>query len=102
MFTNRHKKRVSVQNIFFQRKKDVQNSPKNGFRPGRICSTFELNQKELKMRNLMIALLSIGLFLGACAPKPQYRTREGKKKLKHYNKLQYGEKKKYDNYKKRK
>jgi len=40
-----------------------------------------------------------GLFLvalivcGSCGPKPYYETSEGKKKLKHYNQIQFGQSK---------
>jgi len=44
------------------------------------------------MRRL-IAILLMGIFiLGACGPKPMYKTKAGKKKLKHYNALQFGDK----------
>lgn len=44
------------------------------------------------MKNLIsvVSLLLVGIFLfAACGPKPQYRTRLGKKKLKYYNSIQY-------------
>ncbi|MEQ8424973.1 MAG: hypothetical protein RIA63_09700 [Cyclobacteriaceae bacterium] len=31
------------------------------------------------------------LILTSCGPKPYYETSEGKKKLKHYNRIQYGQ-----------
>ncbi|HEY4653453.1 MAG TPA: hypothetical protein VIH22_03005 [Cyclobacteriaceae bacterium] len=37
---------------------------------------------------LMIAVLVV---LSSCGPKPMYKTREGKKKLKHYNALQFND-----------
>jgi ABC-type oligopeptide transport system substrate-binding subunit len=42
------------------------------------------------MKKYFMLLLLLGvLLLEACAPKPQYQTRSGKKKLKHYNSIQY-------------
>lgn len=46
------------------------------------------------MRKGFLILCSAIFLFGACGPKPQYKTREGKKKLERYNKLQFGEKKK--------
>jgi len=44
------------------------------------------------MKKIVGLFLVTMLFLGACAsPKPYYETREGKKKLKHYNRLQFGQ-----------
>lgn len=38
-----------------------------------------------------VSFLVVGIILlSACGPKPQYKTRVGKKKLKHYNSIQYG------------
>ncbi|WP_224999671.1 hypothetical protein [Cesiribacter sp. SM1] len=37
-----------------------------------------------------LLLLAAGLLLlDACGPKPQYKTAEGKRKLKYYNSVQY-------------
>jgi len=44
----------------------------------------------MKRKYLIFTLLSL-LLLGACAPKPMYKTREGKKKQKHYNQLQFND-----------
>jgi hypothetical protein len=41
------------------------------------------------MKKIFIILLFIGFALQACGPKPQYKTREGRKKQKYYNKHQY-------------
>lgn len=44
------------------------------------------------MKNLVstVSMLVVGIFLlAACGPKPQYETKLGKKKLKHYNSIQY-------------
>ncbi|EMR01542.1 hypothetical protein [Cesiribacter andamanensis] len=38
---------------------------------------------------LLLLLLLFVVLLEGCAPKPQYQTRSGKKKLKHYNSIQY-------------
>ncbi|MFZ1807549.1 MAG: hypothetical protein WAU36_10025 [Cyclobacteriaceae bacterium] len=44
------------------------------------------------MKKLVGIAVVVMLFLGSCAsPKPYYETSEGKKKLKHYNKLQFGQ-----------
>ncbi|MEQ8301762.1 MAG: hypothetical protein RIB47_00120 [Cyclobacteriaceae bacterium] len=40
-----------------------------------------------------ISLLLLLVALSACGPKPYYETSEGKKKLKHYNNIQFGQKK---------
>ena len=37
--------------------------------------------------------LFIGCLLASCGPKPQYKTAEGKRKLKYYNDIQYDRKK---------
>ncbi len=39
-----------------------------------------------KVLSLFIVLLVV---LGSCGPKPAYKTKEGKRKQKHYNDLQY-------------
>lgn len=40
----------------------------------------------------LVGLVLVVMLMGACAtPKPYYETSEGKKKLKHYNKLQFGQ-----------
>lgn len=44
------------------------------------------NMKRISQLLLLVAAL---LLLDACGPKPQYKTREGKRKLKHYNSVQY-------------
>lgn len=58
--------------------------------PKEIPQTIQLPSfgamKSLSRWMLVIAAL---LLLDACGPKPQYKTREGKKKLKHYNSVQY-------------
>lgn len=39
---------------------------------------------------LLLAIFSSALLLSACGPKPYYQTREGKKKQKYYNAIQFG------------
>ncbi|GIL23499.1 MAG: hypothetical protein BroJett042_20120 [Bacteroidota bacterium] len=43
------------------------------------------------MKRSYVALLLALIFLAACAsPKPYYETKEGKRKQKYYNDIQYG------------
>ena len=46
------------------------------------------NLQEKQMKKFILFLCSIVL-LSACAPRPQYKTAKGKKKLKHYNSIQH-------------
>jgi hypothetical protein len=39
----------------------------------------------------MVILMMVCFILGSCGPKPMYKTKEGKKKLKKYNALQFGD-----------
>jgi hypothetical protein len=41
------------------------------------------------MKKIIAVLILLVFFLEACGPKPQYKTRLGKKKLKHYNSIPY-------------
>lgn len=43
------------------------------------------------MKRFVGILLIVMIVLGSCAPKPMYRTKSGKKKLKKYNALQFGD-----------
>lgn len=43
----------------------------------------------MKSKVLCLALLTT-FALAACGPKPYYQTREGKKKQKYYNEIQFG------------
>ena len=44
------------------------------------------------MKRLMVILVTICFVISsACSPKPMYKTKEGKKKLKKYNALQFGD-----------
>jgi hypothetical protein len=40
----------------------------------------------------MVVVSLASCFLWCCGPKPYYETKEGKKKQKHYNKIQFGTK----------
>lgn len=41
------------------------------------------------MKQILLLFVAIFLLFTACAPRPQYKTAKGKKKLKHYNSIQY-------------
>ena len=43
------------------------------------------------MKRLVGILVIVAIVLGSCSAKPMYKTRAGKKKLKHYNALQFGD-----------
>jgi hypothetical protein len=43
----------------------------------------------MKYKVTVIALLA-GFMFASCGPKPYYQTREGKKKQKYYNDIQFG------------
>jgi len=42
-------------------------------------------------KHSFILLLALLFLFSSCGPKPQYKTIAGKKKLKHYNKIQFGD-----------
>ncbi len=44
------------------------------------------------MKRMMGILLAILIAASSCGPKPMYKTKAGKQKLKHYNALQFGDK----------
>ncbi|HEY9049219.1 MAG TPA: hypothetical protein VIN08_25130 [Ohtaekwangia sp.] len=49
------------------------------------------------MRRILAMIVLLAVTLVACHnDRPAYRTSSGKKKLKHYNKLQYGERKTFN------
>ena len=49
------------------------------------------------MKKILGAILVLAIAFSACnSNKPAYRTSNGKKKLKYYNKLQYGERKTFN------
>jgi hypothetical protein len=41
------------------------------------------------MRRIWIIIFIVGFVFSSCGPKPQYKTREGRKKQKYYNKQQF-------------
>ena len=41
------------------------------------------------MRKLLTFILLLAFAATSCGPKPQYKTREGKRKIKYYNKQQF-------------
>lgn len=43
------------------------------------------------MKKLIGLVLVLIFMLGSCGPKPYYETHEGKKKLRHYNQIQFGQ-----------
>jgi hypothetical protein len=48
--------------------------------------------KKAKVMKKWLSLIFVAvMMLGSCGPKPYYETHEGKKKLKHYNRLQFGQ-----------
>ena len=42
------------------------------------------------MKKAVVIMLAALYLCFSCGPKPYYETTTGKKKLKHYNKLQFG------------
>jgi len=43
------------------------------------------------MKKALVIITILAIVISSCgSPKPAYKTRSGKKKLKHYNALQYG------------
>ncbi|MBL7863709.1 MAG: hypothetical protein JNK10_02460 [Cyclobacteriaceae bacterium] len=42
------------------------------------------------MKSVIIFIVLIVFFLGACGPKPYSETKVGKEKWRYYNKTQYG------------
>lgn len=50
-----------------------------------------MDKRLLCMKKILAMITLLAILVSACAsPKPAYKTRKGKKKLKHYNTLQYG------------
>jgi ABC-type oligopeptide transport system substrate-binding subunit len=49
------------------------------------------------MKRILTLLLGLSIFLASCGPRPQYKTREGKKKLKYYNGIPHKKHLKNDN-----
>jgi hypothetical protein len=48
---------------------------------------YKLNKNSMKKVVGFVILVAI---LGACGPKPYYKTAEGKRKQKYYNDIQFG------------
>jgi uncharacterized lipoprotein YajG len=46
-----------------------------------------LHKKDMQRKLLLF--ITFLVLITACAPRPQYKTAKGKKKLKHYNSIQY-------------
>jgi hypothetical protein len=44
----------------------------------------------MKMKRIVMMVILAVFVLGACGPKPYYKTAKGKKKQKYYNDIQYG------------
>jgi len=42
------------------------------------------------MKKVVAIFLGLMILLAACGPRPAYKTREGKKKLRYYNDVQFG------------
>lgn len=53
---------------------------------------FYIPKKEAVMKKLSILVLMALMIMGSCSPRPQYKTRAGKKKNTHYNSIQYDKK----------
>lgn len=49
-----------------------------------------MRMKNQKMNKAVGIFLVISIILGACGPKPYYKTAEGKRKQKYYNEIQFG------------
>jgi ABC-type oligopeptide transport system substrate-binding subunit len=62
-----------------------------GYASGRhlLLSAPTFGNMRRRILSLLLLIASALVLLQACGPKPQYKTREGKKKLKHYNSIQY-------------
>jgi len=48
------------------------------------------NKLRKAMKNLVYLLLALIILASSCGPRPMYKTHEGKKKLDHYNSIQFG------------
>jgi len=49
------------------------------------------NKKNMK-KSVVVFVAVLVLFTGCLGPKPAYKTAQGKKKLKYYNAIQFGQK----------
>lgn len=62
-----------------------------------IAHTFAISKDANIMKKILGAILVLAIAFSACnSNKAAYKTANGKKKLKHYNKLQYGERKTFN------
>jgi hypothetical protein len=48
------------------------------------------NQPNNNMKKAIGLLLAVSVLVGACGPKSYYKTKEGKRKQKYYNEIQFG------------
>jgi hypothetical protein len=63
----------------------------------KLLHTFVISQRRNIMKRILGAILVLAIAFSACnSNKAAYKTANGKKKLKHYNKLQYGERKTFN------
>ncbi|MBI1767799.1 MAG: hypothetical protein HY015_04860 [Bacteroidetes bacterium] len=44
------------------------------------------------MKKCVVLFVAALVILSSCGPKPAYKTAQGKKKLKYYNAIQFGQK----------
>jgi hypothetical protein len=44
------------------------------------------------MKKFVVLFVSASILFTSCGPKPAYKTANGKKKLKYYNAIQFGQK----------
>jgi len=51
----------------------------------------ESSNKE-NMKKLVVLFVTALILFTSCGPKPAYKTANGKKKLKYYNAIQFGQK----------
>lgn len=54
------------------------------------------------MRRFLAVAVVLAILVGACGPRPMYKTREGKRKTRYYNAVQFGNPKVPDPPKKKK
>jgi len=50
----------------------------------------ELAADYRSMKRIIAIVIMLVFVLGACGPKPYYKTAKGKKKQKYYNDIQFG------------
>jgi hypothetical protein len=44
------------------------------------------------MKRVLVVFVAVLVIFSSCGPKPAYKTAKGKKKLKYYNAIQFGQK----------